>query len=243
MSEITTGRTGTDLMLRSALLLYGGKDGSEYATVHPVSIEAGTARPVVGAGRPLDRKALVAALRQLADVATPKAEFLKANVLGFSPDALTWWCPPGLRRVFFECKELGGTKSAVVPHPGLVFQASCAGFSVFAVVDAGRPVATSLVYEPPYFNTWDRGRICIGTARVPKRIDATSIDAWEAGFFDSAFTHPNAGSKRISYPDGEYAFWRDMLAGQFGERFPLDALVPMKLTVAQVVAGKAGGAA
>lgn len=100
-----------------------------------------------------------------------------------------------------------------------------------------------MLYEPPYFNTWDLGRICIGSARVPKRIDLKSMGGWESGFFDSAFTHPNAGRKRINHADGEYAFWRDMLDGRYGEQFPLDVLVPTKMTVAQLVSGKIGGAA
>ena len=243
MSEITTTRTHTDLTLTSAILLYGSRESVSYATVHPILNEAKTERPLIGAGRPLNRKTLLGALRSLSEASTPKAEFLPPNVLGFSPDTVTWWCPPALRRVFFDCKEMGGVKSAVVPHPGLVFQASATGFSVFALADALRPEAGSTLYEPPYFNTWDCGRICIGSARVPRRIDLKSVDGWEAGFFDSAFTHPNAGGRRINYADGEYAFWRDMLDGQFGERFPLDVLVPTKMKVAQFVAGKIGGAA
>jgi PRTRC genetic system protein B len=75
---------------------------------------------------------------------------------------------------------------------------------------------------------------------VPTRIDVNSICGWEAGFFDSAFTHPNNGGKRIAYAKGEFAFWRDMLDGAFSE-FPLDALVPTKGTVLKLI--NAGGAA
>ncbi|MBN3785669.1 PRTRC system protein B [Burkholderia sp. Ac-20353] len=239
MSGIATGRTGSDVALSHALLLYTGNDGAHFATAHAVIADRKSGRPIIGAGRPLDRKVLVQTLRQLAEHAAPKAEFLPATVLGVSPDAVTWWCPPAMRRVFFECENLG-KRSAVVPHPGLVFQASNQGFRVFAVAGSDRPVRETPLFEPPYFNTWDLGRICIGSAHVPKRVDVASIDGWEGGFFDSAFTHPNAGGKRIEYKDGEYAFWRDMLDGKFGETFPLNALVPMKRTVAQLVSGQIG---
>ncbi|MGU7775656.1 PRTRC system protein B [Burkholderia sp. MR1-5-21] len=239
MSGISTGRTGSDVSLSQALLLYTGKDGAHFATAHAVIADHKCGRPIIGAGRPLDRKALVQALQQLVEHAAPKAEFLPSTVLGVSPEAVTWWCPPGMRRVFFECQNLGN-RSAVVPHPGLVFQASNAGFRVFAVACSDRPVRETPLYEPPYFNTWDLGAICIGSARVPKRIDVASIGGWETGFFDSAFTHPNAGGKRIAYRDGEYAFWRDMLDGKFGEAFPLNALVPMKRTVEQLMNGQIG---
>ncbi len=241
MSSIVTGATGADIALRSALLVYGSEDGTaKYATVHPVLPDPKTSRPIIGAGRPLDRDALLSALKQINEEAAPKAEFLPGNVIGLSPKAVTWWCPPALRRVFFSCAELDGKRSAIVPHPGLIFRASADGFSVFAVKGVARPSPDTPVFEPPYFNTWDQGRICIGTARVPKRIDVKSISGWEAGFFESAFTHPNAGSKRVNYPNGEYAFWRDMLDGKFAGVFPEDALVPMKASAQQVVAGKFG---
>jgi PRTRC genetic system protein B len=242
MPGISTGRTGADVELSSALLLYSGSDGTQFATVHPVVKAPKSERPIIGAGRPLDRKALIASLRQLAAHAAPKAEFLPPTVLGVSPDAVTWWCAPALRRVFFNCQNLG-KRSAIVPHPGLIFQAANEGFRVFAVAESDRPTADTKLFEPPYFNTWDHGRICIGSAHVPKRVDVASIAGWEAGFFDSAFTHPNAGGKRVAYKDGEYAFGRDMLDGKFGDTFPLEALVPMKATAGLLVGGKVGGAA
>lgn len=239
MSGISTGRTGSDVALSQAFLLYSGRDGAHFASAHAVIDDHKSGRPIIGAGRPLDREALLKALKQLADQAAPRAEFLPATVLGVSPEAVTWWCPPAMRRVFFDCKNLG-KRSAVVPNPGLVFQASNHGFRVFAVVSEDRPVRETPLFEPPYFNTWDRGRICIGSAHVPKRVDVASIDGWEAGFFDSAFTHPNAGGKRVEYQNGEYAFWRDMLDGKFGEVFPRETLVPMTVTVEQLVNGRIG---
>ena len=241
MSGISTGRASADVALQSALLLYGAKDEETvFATAHPIALVKG--RPTIGAGRPLQRDALISALTKLAEHAAPKAEFLPPTVLGISPSAVTWWCPPGMRRVFFKCQTLG-ERSAIVPHPGLVFQAANAGFRVFAVAGNDRPAADTKLYEPPYFNTWDNGGICIGTARVPKRVDVASIPRWEAGFFESAFTHPNAGGKRVAYKDGEYAFWRDMLDGKFGDSFPLECLVPMKFAVQALVNGRVGGVA
>ncbi|WP_338510290.1 PRTRC system protein B [Burkholderia gladioli] len=240
MSSISQGHTGSNAVLSHALLLYTGDGGASFATAHPVKVVGRDGKPVLGAGRPLDRETLTTTLRELVENAAPRAEFLPATVLGVSGDSVTWWCPPGMRRVFFECKEIG-QRSALVPHPGLVFSASRSGFSVFAVQCAGRPEANSPVFEPPYFNTWDGGRICIGSAHVPARVDVASIDGWESGFFESAFTHPNAGGKRVDYQDGIYAFWRDMLDGRFGEVFPLDALVPTKWSVGNVACGTARG--
>ncbi|RQV14892.1 PRTRC system protein B [Burkholderia sp. LS-044] len=236
MPSISSGDSRSNVVLSHALLLYTNDHGATFATAHPVVMAGRDAKPVLGAGRPLDRAVLIEKLRQLAVNSAPRAEFLPATVLSVSADSLTWWCPPGLRRVFFKCREIGA-RSAVVPHPGLVFRATSDGFAVFAVQCSGRPAADTPIFEPPYFNTWDRGRICIGSAEVPRRVDVASIDGWEAGFFESAFTHPNAGGKRVDYKDGIYAFWRDMLDGKFGEAFPLKALVPTGWSVGEVACG------
>jgi PRTRC genetic system protein B len=240
MNRVSIGQTGHDVALSSALLLYTADNGSHYATVHPITPDRKSGRPVIGAGRPLDRRVVVGALLQLDRNAAPKAEFLPSTVLGVTSAAVTWWCPPARRRVFFQCPKVG-ERSAVVPHPGLVFQAGAEGFRVFALKGADRPEGGTALYEPPYFNTWDKGEICIGSAKVPRRIEVAAIKGWEEGFFNSAFTHPNRGGKRVSYEDGFYAFWTDMLDGRF-EAFPHEVLVPIKgVSAGKLVAGKIGG--
>ncbi|MGF6472667.1 PRTRC system protein B [Paraburkholderia youngii] len=232
---LSTGHS-VPLSVTGAILLYSGvasTDSPVYATAHPVTIKG--KRPVIGAGRPVDRGALFTALDSLAERCAAKAEFLPESVLAIDRTAVTWWCRPTTRRVFFDCPEFG-TVTAVVPHPGLIFQARNTGFYVYAVDGAARPTPDTALYEPPYFNTWDHGSICIGSARVPDRIDIASISGWESGFFESAFTHPNAGGKRVNHPRGEFAFWKEMLAGQYGEQFPLQCLVPMKRTLGDLIA-------
>jgi PRTRC genetic system protein B len=242
MAGIYKGETGSEVKLSSAILFYSGQQGESYATVHPVTSGDGGrkkgSRPVIGAGRPVDREVLTRTLGALAANTAPAADFLPVTVLGISSSSLTWWCAPAKRRVFFKCEEFGGERTAVVHHPGLVFQASANGFRVFAIESKDRPTADTALFEPPYFNTWDHGKICIGTTRVPKRINVAAIAGWEEGFFDSAFAHPNHGGKRVVYQDGFYAFWRDMLNGKFSKAFPLKVLVPTKKTVRDLVTGK-----
>jgi PRTRC genetic system protein B len=232
---LSTGHS-TEVVISGAILLYSNQRDTRspvYATVHGVSIA--DKRPVIGAGRPVDRQGLFEALDSLAGRCAVKGEFLPETVLSFDQKAVTWWCPPAMRRVFFDCAELGNV-SVVVPHPGLIFRASQQGFHVFALDGNTRPTPGTPLFEPPYFNTWDHGSICIGSARVPDRIDVASINGWESGFFDSAFTHPNAGGKRVNHPRGEFAFWKEMLAGKYGEQFPLKSLVPMNRTLGDLIA-------
>ncbi|WP_321891029.1 MULTISPECIES: PRTRC system protein B [Burkholderia cepacia complex] len=239
MSELAAAEVKRAVKLDSAILFYAGQSGNQFATVHEITHDRG-GRPLIGAGRPVNHNALLNALFQLDRNAAPKSEFLPSNVLGSSSTGVTWWSPPAMRRVFFDCSELG-VRSAVVPHPGLVFQASATGFRVFSVKTAERPSADTPLFEPPYFNTWDGGEICIGTARVPTRVEVKAIGGWESAFFESAFTHPNQGSARVKYKRGVFAFWRDMLDGKFGEAFPLKVLVPTSYTAGKLVRGGNGG--
>jgi PRTRC genetic system protein B len=222
MLGIVSGHVDDDIAPKSAIVLYGSPNTTHYGTVHPI-----------------DRIALSDALGALLRESAAKAEFITPNVLSLGMHSVAWWCPAAMRRVFFRCKELG-ERSAVVPHPALVFQASHTGFRVFALKIDARPTPKTALFEPPYFNTWNAGKICIGSAQVPDRIDVMSIGGWESGFFDSAFTHPNHGSKRVAYKDGEFAFWKAMLDGTFRKTFPRDMLVPMKKTLGDLIAGKLG---
>ncbi|NKA72481.1 hypothetical protein GO285_01399 [Ralstonia solanacearum] len=239
MSGILTGNRSNDLALQGAILLYGPGQGEfTYATAHCIDTEAASGKAVIGPGVPLNRRALVHAVKGLAEAALPKGEFLTANILAVTPNAVTWWCPPAQRRIFFKSKELG-ERSAKVWHPALVFQASFDGFRVFSLMEDVRPMPGSPLFEPPYFNTWDHGAICIGSARVPKLINVASVLEWEEAFFLSAFTHPNNGGPRVQFERGAYAFWKDMLDGAF-PAFPKEVLIPMKYTVGDLIAGKKG---
>jgi PRTRC genetic system protein B len=226
-----------EIAATSAILLYAGRDGKiVYGTAHPVSARGNAKRAAIGAGRPIDRSALLSCLVDLSESNAQKAEFLPETVLGVSQNSITWWCRPAMRRVFFDCHEIG-KRTALVPHPGLVFHAASSGFRVFALKDHSRPTLNSTLHEPPYFNTWDLGKICIGTAHVPKRIDVASIAGWESGFFDSAFTHPNVGGKRVNHSKGPFAFWKAMLDGKFAEQFPQRVLIPVETTLADLIGG------
>ncbi|MCK4118360.1 PRTRC system protein B [Ralstonia nicotianae] len=240
MAGILTASRSHDVALQGAILLYGPKEGEfSYATAHRILYEDGAARPAIGAGVPLNRKALIHAVAQVVAASLPKGEFLPPNVLSISTQAVAWWTPPAKRRVFFDCEELGA-RSAIVPHPGLVFQAVEGGFRVFSLHGEDRPTPDTALYEPPYFNTWDHGQICIGSAHIPKQIDVASMPGWEEAFFSSAFTHPNHGGQRVKFDRGAYAFWKDMLDGKFPE-FPKEVLVPMNKTLGDLIARPNGG--
>ncbi|WP_059414424.1 PRTRC system protein B [Cupriavidus basilensis] len=239
MSTFVSASRTHEVAPKGAIVLYGPQQGTfTYATAHAVKTDPATGRPMLDVAVPLNRRALLHALKQVAENALPKGEFLPPTILSVSQDAITWWCAPANRRVFMDCAELG-RRTAVVPHPGLVFRAASNGFSVFSVLEETRPKPETALYEPPYFNTWDNGKICIGTAHVPKQIDVASVEGWEEAFFRSAFTHPNHGRQRVTYENGVYAFWRDMLDGRF-LAYPKEVLVSMNCTLGQLLTGATG---
>ena len=90
MASILTASRSQDVALQGAILLYGQGPGQfSYATAHRIETDA-SSRPVIGAGVPLNRMALIHAVREVAQHALPKGEFLTPNVLSISTSAITW---------------------------------------------------------------------------------------------------------------------------------------------------------
>lgn len=228
----------TTVFLSKAILVYQEASrhmsylgSTAFASIHEVSDTGTKAKPNVQImpGTPISQEDLLKLMGSLADKYVSQAEILPASVLSFSPSHLVWWMPAGTRTVFFNNRELG-KKSAVVPHPPLLFMVVQGQWSVFALNANVRPTAETVLFHAPYFNVFDTGSICAGSAVIPKQLSTTSIPIWEAAFFDSEFTHVNGHTKKIAHPDGEYAFWKAMLDGQYKE-FPLDLLVDFGMTL------------
>lgn len=81
------------------------------------------------------------------------------------------------------------------------------------------------MYQAPYFNVYEGGGICQGNVDVPGSTSTNRIEAWNAAFFQSWFTHPNVHGNLVKYRGGAFTFWRDMLDGRHHE-FPEHVLVP-----------------
>ena len=229
---IHQGRSAAYTLTR-AVLIYRG-EGASIATVHPVA--EGEHGPVLLAGKPLTAAAGLRLARELAKNALPRG-FLPATLLYLDGAALAWWVPPARRHVAFRAPELGANeRSAVVPHPGLVFcVAPRETWRVWAVQGSERPCADTPLFQAPYLNVDTRGHICSGNVRLPAGSTADCIEAWNQCFFNSFFTHTNAAGELVNYEGGAYGFWRDMLDQRF-EGFPWEVLRPAGLTLAQAMA-------
>ncbi|MBK4736046.1 PRTRC system protein B [Noviherbaspirillum pedocola] len=226
-----------DATLTRAILLYETKANyaqsatTVLATVHDVADVGTAARPNVQImpGLPITKDALVHALGTMAEEYLVCTDLLPERLLGFSPKHLFWWRPAGKSRVFFRCKELG-QRAAIVPHPPLAFIVSGNAWYVFALAENKRPTLETELFHAPYFNVYDTGSICIGSANIPDKLQPGTLPLWESAFFDSEFTHVNGSVRKVAHERGEYAFWKEMLDGAYDE-FPTDLLVPQKKTV------------
>ncbi|CAN7639924.1 PRTRC system protein B [Massilia sp. LjRoot122] len=234
--ELQTGESA--IVLSRAIMLYSrqGAQGSLgdflYATQHKVENFGTEADPdfQIAAGQPVTREAIVAMFEQLAKQLTLNVDFLPENVLSISADHMVWWMPACERNVFFNTKELG-KRAAKVPHPGLVFAVVKSNWYVFALTGSERPKLDTPLCHAPYFNVYDDGSICAGSAARPVGIATGAIPQWEAAFFDSEFTHINGGERKASHPRGEYALWKELLDGVY-QQFPVEYLVPKESTIA-----------
>lgn len=230
----------TDGYARQAILLYQGQKPGSYsstgttlmATLHQIANVGTRANPRVEIqpGSPITKEALFAVLKSLGDQHAMSADLLPENLLSYSSVHQMWWRPAGQTQVFFDCKELG-KRGAMVPHPPLVFLVIGNQYHVFALKDSKRPGADTALFHAPYFNVYDSGSVCMGSAAKPSKITPEHIKEMEDSFFNSSFTHVNGKVKKIDHPRGEYAFWKDMLDGVYAE-FPIDVLVPHGLTLA-----------
>lgn len=227
-------RTQTDGILRlaQAVLIYQGASDSALATVHQVEEVDG--EPVILAGQAMTPRAAIQLARALSK-SVAHGGFLPETVLYMDGDLLLWWVPPAKRHIVFRAPELGAPeRGEVVPHPGLVFAASSRVWKVWAVKGRSRPALQTPLFQSPYFNVWEGGDICRGNVQVPEGTTPEKIDAWNAAFLGSFFTHPNSKGKLVRYRGGAYPFWRDMLDGKF-KKFPERVLIDAKTTLGKLL--------
>lgn len=224
------------LTLQAAVMLYGDSKGSSFATAHNIAFDKNGA-PVLLEGHPLTMETLNALTDALAKGAESRRSFsgfLPENVLAVGAGAIVWWLPAEDRNVSFTCSDkLIGIANGKTPHPSLVFGVNNAGeWFVFALKGNCRPSPDTNLWQAPYFNVWDSGKICQGTTSVPAGATTEQIAGWNKAFFASNFSHPNVheAGKLVQYKGGSYQFWRDMLDGSF-RRFPLRVLVETEYTL------------
>lgn len=232
---------GVSTVLSHAILLYSAKEQfsskrkTMFATFHDIADVGTTNRPnhQIMPGTPVTANGLMETLGTLGEEYLFDVELFPEMLLSHSPLHMLWWRPAGKARVYFNCAELQ-KRSAIVPHPALLFAIKNRQWSVFALKESKRPTLETTLYHAPYFNVYDGGGICVGSAAVPDKPSPSTIPRWESAFFDSEFTHVNGSISKTSHPRGEYALWKELLDGKF-TTFPTKFLVPNHQTLGSLL--------
>jgi len=241
----------TVFQLEQAVMIYrrhrwdpGNSD--VYATLHDIERNR-RGGPRLAAGVPATTEGCADFARAIAERAAFSG-FLSPRFLYMGPRVTAWWRAPASARVWFDAAPepdggrdhmLVGKRSAITPHPGLVFILANESWHVYAVAGAERPEPGTRLYRSPYFNVYASGAICEGNIERPKRVTPETLARFESAFFDSRFTHPNT-SRIVAYKGGAGAFWKAMLAGRW-KVFPERHLVKLKSTLLDQLKKLEGG--
>ena len=215
---------------------YANQQKNTIALAHSVIGTDSNGDPIYGPAKIVTAKILSGLLNALTDRGA-KMEFLPPQVLGVAKSAVCWFVPPQERTIwlYLDRESYNQNKEPTKlhsQHPGLVFWSDSRNVKVFAVKESTRPVESTQLYLPPYFNMYDSGGLCRGNTPFPKECRPDTIAAFESAFFHSVFTHPN--HKMTSHPKGDYGFWREIAANP-EQPFPYQYLLPAQMTVADIL--------
>jgi PRTRC genetic system protein B len=180
--------------LHSAILLYRGGDKSNLAMRYDVRADA------QGAVRLADGRfatgSMVKQLLELLDRAP--LSYVPPNVIATAREAVAWYEPATSQTMYFDAdrdRAVAAFDAMVIPQPPLVFIASGRGLRVFALQKDERPDLQTPLCDAPYWNTYEDGRICLGSMKVPAAVDPSTTAQWTRNFFRSSFTHLTTGKR------------------------------------------------
>jgi PRTRC genetic system protein B len=235
------------LTLSRAVLVYEGeRDGvtgqakEALVTINDVRIERGlngVETPQIKPGQLLSRDTLTSLTRSLHGL-PQKREILPANVLFYDAGRMVWHVPARLRPIWFSPrlanlnKTIGGLVQGLngreVLYPPLLFVAEPGDLFVFALTSNERPTADTPVYAAPVLNVYDTGHMCRGNVALPQSLAIADLAKWEAGLYDTQFTHSNYRAVTIcKHPRGHDGLWRSLAWRQEWRGFPNHLLTPL----------------
>ncbi|QRD62727.1 hypothetical protein H8Z72_23460 (plasmid) [Xanthomonas citri pv. citri] len=212
--------------------------------------------PHLQPGRPLtpeDEARIVALLMGREDeAANAHVRLNPPNILHSDAASTTWLCPSRVAPMVLRRADKDTT--VLVRWPTLVMHARNRQLYVVALSSDAWPSDDTEVYHSPTGNVWSGTLVCTGSAVLPLSCAPSDVSAWEAAWFDSAFTHSNhdrtitvrttakgkgkgkgAAKQTESHPD-PMKYW----AGKDGDHapFPAEHLTPLRMTLGQWIAAR-----
>jgi PRTRC genetic system protein B len=142
-----------------------------------------------------------------------------------------WHTPQKRVKLFF--KEGLGIKSGFANVPALVWKATKSSIAVFAINETEVSADTPL-FNAPFFNIYEDGRVCMGNVRLDIKKDCALEDfmaQWEHAFFNSYFSHLIQDFSPVK--GNIVQLWKS-LSGT-NKPFPEEKLIPHKKTVKHLI--------
>lgn len=222
--------------LREALLIYHSSGhrswnvGGSFVTHHLIDSGKGK-RPELGPAKPLTAAFLQSLVKSLGGHIP--VEFLPETILARTDRTLAWWTPAQQRPMFFVDTEgpLFEINGRIFPQPPLVWCTRDGALWVRAIRENRRPSAETKLSFAPYWNVSESGDVCLGSMRAPTVSTVASIPQWERSFYESEFTHGNAG-RVTRHAEGFEGLWRDLVDQK---EFPVGLLIDLPETVADFI--------
>ncbi|EJL74402.1 hypothetical protein [Chryseobacterium populi] len=136
-------------------------------------------------------------------------------------------------------RELYFTHSLGIPKgkatiPALLWIADRNHLSIFALKSNRRPTEKTTLYNAPFFNVHQNGKVCMGTVdvRIKRSVSLEAFtSAWEDYFFNSYFSHLMGGHNPVN--GNCVTLWESLV--NTDKIFPIEALKKSKITLKNLI--------
>ncbi len=120
------------------------------------------------------------------------SDILDERVLIDDYEKIIWYSKATNRQMWFFGRDCGkATLRVWWPNLLFVVNKKLSSMKVFALATGARPSVKTRLYQAPLMNINDGGKVCLGSAHLPKDKSHTNIVAMENCIYDSNFSHLN----------------------------------------------------
>ena len=160
---------------------------------------------------------------------------LPHNILYINPDHngyAVWYTPQQtIGMLFVDNLGIPNGKASIPP---LLWKASKNSLQIYALKEDTGLNEQTLLYHAPFFNTYEDGKVCMGSVSVNISPDCQLEDfilQWEGYFFNSYFSHLFEG--HIPVKVNIVQLWQSLINSR--KKFPLRSLAKNGLTIKNII--------
>ena len=157
---------------------------------------------------------------------------LPTNILYINPNtdkgAVLWYTKAQRQQLYFVSGLDIPNGMAYVPP--MIWYANKNSLSVFALASDRRPTEKTPLYFAPFFNSYEDGKVCMGSVNISIKNSASVEDfikAWEVYFFNSYFSHLINEHNPIK--GNIVSLWKNLIGTD--KPFPKEVLIKNHLTL------------